>query len=378
MAEAADILIFAEDPGPAQYAAPLAEALAAQGWRAVVYAAGLAGEVLRQRHIPFVPVDGSMTPLSILSQVQPRCLLTGTSENPDSLGLQLIHEAQRRGISTAAFIDAGMNAAYRLRGRRAESLAYAPDWILVPDEWTKDQFIRIGAHADRTVVCGHPHYDHVQNLSRTWTAQDREEMRERLLPGLEKGQRVVVFVSEGSERLSLLSSPPSPGEYTMQGRGRSTGRTEIIIEELLGAVQTLPRRPYLVLRLHPKDQADDFQAYAAEFNHIDRASPPLELVFCADLVVGMTSILLLEAALLGSRTLSAVLRPEEKDWLSTVRQGATPCVMQRADLVMALADLLQKGDGNAAGLRPCVSEGSLRRVVDLVDRIMLHGRRGGS
>ena len=286
------------------------------------------------------------------------------------MGLQLIHEAQRRGISTAAFIDAGMNAAYRLRGRRDESLAYAPDWILVPDEWTKDQFIRIGAHADRTVVCGHPQYDHVQTLSRTWTAQDREGMRERLLPGLEEGQRVVVFVSEGSERLSLLSSPPSPEEYTMQGRGQSRGRTEIIIEELLGAVQTLPRRPYLVLRLHPKDQADDFQAYAAEFNHIDQASPPLELVFSADLVVGMTSILLLEAALLGSRTLAAVLRPEERDWLSNVRQGATPCVMQRADLIKALSDLLGDISPIPADQRYGLPESSLRLIVDSVDRIL--------
>ena len=97
MADAADILIFAEDPGPAQYAAPLPEALAAQGWHAVVYGAGLAKNFLRQRHIPFIPVDGSMTPESILRQVKPRCLLTGTSENPDSLGLHLIHEAQRSG-----------------------------------------------------------------------------------------------------------------------------------------------------------------------------------------------------------------------------------------------------------------------------------------
>jgi len=378
MAEAADILIFAEDPGAAHYAAPLAAALAAQGWQAVVYAAGLAGKVLRQRHIPFVPVDGSMTPRSILAQVRPRCLLTGTSENPDSLGLHLIHEAQRYGIRTAAFIDAGMNAAYRFRGRREEPLAHAPDWILVPDEWTKNEFIRAGASPDRTLVCGHPHYDYVLNLSRTWTAKEREQMRERLLPGLQEQQPVVVFVSEGSERLSLLSAPPSPSEYTMQGRGKSTGRTEIIIEEFLAAVQTLPQRPCLVLRLHPKDHADDFQAYGAEFDHIDQASPPLELVFCADLVVGMTSMLLLEAALLGRRTLAIVPRPAERDWLPTVRQGVTPCVTNRSDLAMTLADLLQDGGCASAGLCPCVSEGSLKRIIDFVERIMLPGGRAGS
>jgi hypothetical protein len=378
MAEAGDVLIFAEDPGPAQYAAPLPEALAAPGWHAVVYAAGLARDFLRRRHIPFVPVDGSMTPASILDQVKPRCLLTGTSENPDSLGLHLIHAAQRSGIATAAFIDAGVNAVYRFRGRADKPLAYAPDWILVPDEWTRAEFIRIGANPDRTVVCGHPHYDYVLNLSRTWTAQDRERMRERLLPGLLKHQRVVVFLSEGSDRLRLLSSPPSPGEYTMQGRGQSTGRTEMIIEELLEAVQTLTPRPYLVLRLHPKDEADDFQAYAAEFNHIDQASPPLELVFCADLVVGMTSMLLMEAALLGRPTLSIVPRAVERDWLPTVRQGVTPCVMYRADLGKALADPLRNGSSAPADLRASVPESSLQLMVDFVNRIMLQGRKANS
>jgi hypothetical protein len=370
MAEAADVLIFAEDPGPAQYAAPLPEALAAQGWRAVVYAAGLAGNFLRQRHVPFVPVDRSMTPESILRQVKPRCLLTGTSENPDSLGLHLIHAAQRSGITTAAFIDAGVNAVYRFRGRRDEPLAYVPDWILAPDEWTREEFIRIGANPDRIVICGHPHYDYVLNLSRTWTAQDRDRLRECLLPGLPKHQRVVVFLSEGSERLSLLSSLPSPSEYTLQGRGTSTGRTEMIIEELLEAVQTLPQRPYLVLRLHPKDGTDDFRAYGADFNHIDQASSPLEIVFCADLVVGMTSMLLMEAALLGRRTLAILARAVERDWLPTVRQGVTPCVMHRADLVKALTDLLGDDSSTPDSLYDGVPESSLMLIVGFVEMIL--------
>jgi hypothetical protein len=151
------------------------------------------------------------------------------------------------------------------RGRR-DGPGLRVDWILVPDDWTRDEFIRIGASPDQTLVCGHPHYDYVLSLSRTWTAKDRAQMRETLLPGLRNHQRVVVFLSEGSEGLRRLSPPPSTSEYTLQGRGNRTGRTEIIIEEFLEAVQTLPQRPYLVLRLHPKDRPDDFRVYAADFN----------------------------------------------------------------------------------------------------------------
>jgi hypothetical protein len=368
-----DVLIFVEDPGPALYAAPIPKALSEKGWHSVICAAGLARDVLGQRNIPFLPVDAGLTAAGLIHELKPKVLLTGTSENPDSLGLQLILTARKTGIPTAAFIDAGVNAPFRFRGRREQPLTYAPEWIMVPDEWTKNDFVRIGATPERTVVCGHPQYDHVLALSRTWTASDGEDFRHRLLPGLAKRQRVVVFVSEGSERIRLLSPIPSVDEYSLKGRGDRTGRTEIVIEEFLMAIKTLPDRPYLVLRFHPKDRPDDFQAYRGDFDHMDHDSPPLELVFCADLVVGMTSMLLLEAALLGKQTLSIVPRAAEREWLPTVRHGITPCVMDRSGLAGALQELLQNGGPPQQGPRSWVPDWSLTRLVELVGRILASG-----
>jgi hypothetical protein len=369
----ADVLIFVEDTGPAHYAAPLPEALYSSGWRSMVYAAGLSREVLWQRHIPFVELDGSVTPESVLQRVRPRLVLTGTSENPDSFGLQLLAAAQYANIMTAAFIDAGTNASYRFRGRSDKALAYAPDWILVPDDWTRDEFIHIGLNADKVIVCGHPQYDHVLNLYKTWTDNDRSRYKQRFLPGISDQQQVVIFLSEGSERVSLLSPLPPMQEYTLRGWGRSKGRTEIIIEELLTAMQALPQRPYLVLRLHPKDRIVDFQAYAEYFDRIDHTSPPLELVFCADLVVGMTSMLLLEASLLGRKTMSIVPRAVEKKWLPTVREEITPCVVNHDEVVTTMTGLLGEGTATQVGHRMYVPAGSLVKFVEFVGKVLNHG-----
>ncbi len=369
----ADVLIFVEDPGPALYAAPIPKALSEKGWQSIIYAAGLARDALGQRNIPFVPADARSTAAGLIHEVKPKVLLTGTSENPDSLGLQLILAAREAGIPTAAFIDAGVNAPFRFRGRQEQPLAYAPEWIIVPDEWAKNEYVRIGATPERTIVCGHPQYDHVLALSRTWTASNLEAFRRRLLPGLATGQKVVIFVSEGSERVPLLSPIPSVDEYSLKGRGGRTGRTEIVIEEFLMATETLFERPYLVLRLHPKDRPDDFLAYGADFDHMDHGSPPLELVFCADLVVGLTSMLLLEAVLLGKQTLSIVPRAAEREWLPTVRHGVTPCVMDRTGVARALQELLQNGGSPLQGRRSWVPEGSLMRLVELVGRILASG-----
>jgi len=363
--------MFVEDPGPAHYVASLPGSLAENGWHSVVYATGLARNVLLNRQIPFIAVDEFATPESILHQLQPRLLLTGTSESPDSLGLQLIRAAQQYGIVTAAFIDAGMNSEYRFRGNSNEALFFAPDWILVPDDWTRHDFIRIGARADRTVICGHPQYDYVLSLRRTWTAEDRNNWRRQFLPAVADRQQVIVFLSEGSERVSLLSPIPPLQEYTLQGWGNRTGRTEIILEEFLMAAQTLQQRPYLVLRLHPKDHQNDFHIYTTDFDHIDYELPPLELVFCADLVVGMTSMLLMEAALLGRQTLSILPRVEEMYWLSGVRDGMIPHVTTRDALQRMLNDFAQSN--------PIISPvrnnhmptlGAAQRIIELISSLM--------
>jgi hypothetical protein len=369
----ADILIFVEDPGPAHYAAPLPEEFAKKGWRTVVYAAGLACSILKQRDVPFFMIEDGWVAGALLREIQPRMLLTGTSENPASFGLQLITAARRAGIQTAAFIDAGVNAPYRFRGDSDDALACAPDWVLVPDDWTRAEFVRIGIREDKLRVCGHPQYDHVLGLGRTWTDADREHMRRTFLPGIEDRRKAVVFLSEGSERVTLLSPLPPLKEYSLRGKGTRTGRTEIIIEEFLEAVQTLKERPYLVLRLHPKDQPDDFKTYAAHFDRIDHASPPLELMFCADLAVGMTSMLLLEAALLGRKTLSIVPRPAEKEWLPTARQGITPCVMTRPDLTAALNDLLQSELPFQPISHLNMAAGSLERISRVIEEVLTDG-----
>ncbi|MGV8081450.1 MAG: hypothetical protein AB2L22_15505 [Syntrophales bacterium] len=330
----------------------------------------MAMDVLAKRKVDFMPAREGLSAETLIREIQPRVLLTGTSENPDTLGLRLIDAARQAEIPSAAFVDAAMNASYRFRQRSTDALASAPDWILVPDVWTQDEFVRIGARADRVIVCGHPHYDYVLNLFKTWTDIDREAMRKKLLPGLAKGRQVLIFLSEGSERVPLLQPVPLE-EYVMRGRGLRKGRTEIIMEEFLDAVGTLPQRPYLVLRLHPKDHGDDFKEYGDEFDCIDQTSPPLELVYCADLVVGMTSMLLLEAALLGRRTLSIVPRELEKEWLPTIRQGITPCVTNRADLAVTLKGLVQKS--GVVEHRPFIAEGALTHLLEFMERVCNHG-----
>lgn len=366
-----DIMIFVEDPGPANYIATLPAALAKEGRKTIVIAAGLAREHLLKRGIRFDPVSPFMTADDVLSNICPKLLLTGTSENPDSLGLSLILSAHREGITSVGLVDAGVNAMYRFRGRHQDSLAYAPDWVLVPDEWTRQDFIKLGFPEEKTIVCGHPHYDHVMDQKQLLSDEGRLAVRHRLLPDIPDDKKLLIFVSEGSENVQLLSPKTPLEEYNMTGRGCRTGRTEIIIEELLIALKSIPQKPYLLLRLHPKDDPNDFVAYLEDFDQIDWKAPAHELVFCADLVVGMTSMLIMEAALLDRPTLSILPRDIEKDWLHSIRAGMTTYVTKRSELIKMLADHLKTDSDPLAGKnRPFIAYGSLQRTVGFIDNLL--------
>lgn len=368
----ADVLVFVEDPGAAGYAADLPAALEAEGVRARMLARGSAEGYLRERGHAVPAVPEGLAADALLDAVRPRLVVVGTSENPDTLGLALVDAARARGIGTVGLVDAFPNAAHRFRGRGERPLAHAPDWLAVPDEWTREAFLELGVPPARTVVCGHPQYDRVRAVGGELAREGREAVRARVLPDA-GGRPVVVFVAEISTGLDPEQFRRSAA-YTLHGRGGSAGRTEVVLEELLDALRLIDPRPYLVLRLHPKNSAEEFAAYAGEIDLVSAGGSALELVYAADLVVGMTSMLLLEAEILGSPTLAVVPRAVERDWLPSIRRGGTPCVETRAALRDALPRLVRGGRGRAPG-GGVAAPGSLERVGRLVaDRL---GREEG-
>ena len=175
--------------------------------------------------------------------------------------------------------------------------------------------------------------------------QPRGLVRARILPQEALDRSVLVFVSEKSTGLNPEQFQKSES-YTLHGRGASTLRTEIVVEELLDAITNIKTqgidRPYMILRHHPKETNKDLLGLAQEFDSTSNTGDPLELVYAADLVVGISTNLLNEAHLLGAKTLAVVPRVEEADWLPFVRNGEIPWVADRQNLREALIRLLSK------------------------------------
>ena len=359
-----DILLFAEDPGAANFLIPVYSCLLENGLTVKVLVAGIAEEYFGKSNIPYETICSQNKAADIFDQINPKVLITGTACNPDTMGLLMIDVAKKRGILSISVVDAIMNAELRFCGRTENCMAYVPDWVLVPEEGIKREFVGLGISKDRILVCGHPHYDYLLEKKKLFDSQNTSVIRAKQLPEAPPEQKVVVFACEGSVRISPINQEEL-AVYTFRGRGFARGRTEIVMEEFLDALTSMGHQPYLILRIHPKDCMEDYALYLSEFDLVSQGGDPLELLYASDLVVGMTSMLLQEAVVLGVPVLSIVPRLIEKEWLPTVRSGITACVTTREELKNQLELLLSNG-GSKNKIQTIIDQGSSKRIVAFI------------
>jgi hypothetical protein len=331
--------VFVEDPGAANGVLGLEARLAKMGVTSHLVATGAAGAFLHARDERFHPLKEGESARALLERVRPYAVFVGTAESPDTLALQIVDEARHLGLPSVGFVDAVSCADHRWRGHSQQPLAHCPDYLLVCDAETQDVFVNLGVPPARIQICGHPQFDAILSRRAELREVDRGELRRRLWPALGRtaeARRIVVFCGErstgGFDDPAFDAQFRRSPDYTMNGRGSKDTRTEIIAEEVLDALTALPERPFSVLRFHPKNQPEDFGPLLHEFDATSVGGSALDLLFASDLVIGMSSMVLLEAALLGRPTLSVIARPAERDWLPALARGVTPSVQTRSDL----------------------------------------------
>lgn len=361
-----NILIHVEDPGAANIVVGLPEQLSKKGISCVLYASNTAVPYLSVRHQKLVNVDGGIA-ADIIEAHSPKLVVVGTSENPDGFDLALTAAAKTMNIPTVALIDMQFNIDRRFRGQSSNPLAYAPDWLAVPDEASQNAAIALGFPQDRVRICGHPHYDRIRSKRKELEHQDRTALRKHHFPGLDLDRPILLFAAEGVDQLNPKISFRDP-DFTLHGRGTSDFRTAIVLEELIDAAKTCHTKPQIVLRLHPKNQRSDFTAYLNEVDTVSEGGDPLELMWAADGITGMSSMLLLEAYLLRLPTLSILTRPHEAEWLVTLANGLTPIAHTRQEVRFMLDELIS-GKLNPVQEQDTLSVGGLAKLTTAIKEL---------
>lgn len=348
-----EIPIYVEDPGAANMVLGLAAALNDLGIRPRLLAGGAAEAYLQARKE--TPEPAPSAGLGTMLTPKTAACVIGTSENPDTPAFALAVEARALGIPTVCLIDGPANADRRLRGRSSDALSHLTDWLLVADETTRHAFAALNVDTGRIRVVGNPALDEVRKEGDALAGRGRAAVRRDVFPNLPDGAPLILFLTELSDGLDPEQFRRSP-DYTLHGRGETDGRTEIVLEEVLQAAARVAPDAVVALRLHPKTPAEMYAAYGDEIAAISEGGSAYQALFAADLVVGLSTALLSEAALLGCPVLSVLPRTCEVAWLAGGESGLVPHVSTRHNLYGALAHALTDPEG----FRATRQEGAVR------------------
>lgn len=342
----ADVLIFIEDPGAANFLARLPQSLEKAGISCRVVADGLAIKYCQDRNINYEIISQE----KLLTERYKFCLV-GTSENDASTGLALIKNAKKQGVVSVGIVDMEIHADKRFSGKTDNPLEYAPDWLFVPDESTKSVFVGMGYDGNNILITGHPHLDYLLEVQKKFEQTGVPQLKAKLFPSLKQDQLVVGFVAEPKSIVKPLSTCRSV-EYTLAGRGDDDFRTIIVLEELLDALKqagVVANKPYTVVRLHPKNMIEEFTAIENEVDRFSSGGDPLEVIMACDVVFGLSSMLLQEAIVLNKPVISILPRYDEFSRLAPLVKNPNRVIYSRKELRKLINEELTKYNSSHGG-----------------------------
>ena len=226
---------------------------------------------------------------AIFDKFQPYLLFTGTSYT-SRIEMDFVREAAKRGIPSASFVDHYTGFDVRFASDEARIL---PDEIHVLDEKAASLAREAGLPESRIRITGNPYHEFL----RSWQSQLTKE---------EVFQQLGIPVSEAKTILF------APDPLSNAGGVEKFGIDEVaILGLLLEALGEIGKPIQLLIKAHPNQSMEHLKTGLKNLpRNVEVHLVPSEkdallndIIQHADLVAGMFSSLLIEAELLGAKTL---------------------------------------------------------------------------
>lgn len=274
------------------------------------------------------------TLIELFKKEKPDLVFTATSLG-DSIEKKIIKVARVQKIKTVSLID--FWSSYKLRFGK-----YLPDYILVIDEIMKKEMAREGFDPQKLVITGSPCFDAFKAAKR-------------------KG-KFITFFSQPFSELGINS------DYNeMQ-----------VFEDLVAVLEKLRPGTSLKIKFHPREKK------LKKFDKIIKKSildcsivktGAEDLIKKSKLVLGMNSVALFQAAMMGKTVLSYQPNLKGLDPLISNRFGLSTVVYKKKDLAPAFKKMIsvRPEKKNLKIIKKYTQNNSTQKVINFITKLLKNG-----
>jgi len=252
--------------------------------------------------------------LDYLKKEGPSLIITGImGEKEQGLDFNFILAARKLKIRMITFLDSWLNYSQRLisiDGKR--KFEYLTDKLVLMNRYAYERMIQEAPDIDsrRLEVIGHLYYRDMLK---------RIENESSSIP-IRKGVPRILFLSQPLEEI-YGNDPQSPSYI---------GYTQYtIIEKVIDSVKKIERPYEIIIRIHPRDKRERYDQFLSHGVNIriDENTNTEELVKGSDIVLGMSSIMLIDSILFKKYTTSVQIG---------LRKGRDMCVLTESGFLKSL------------------------------------------
>lgn len=266
--------------------------------------------------------------------LNPDLLITDTinlARVPESWVTNFLWEqAVLHAIPSIAYVDCWWGYGIRFFPEPDSKKGVLPNMIVAIDDNARIEMIHEGLPAERINVLGSPRFEEIMQY------QSRKSKSKAIVQDL--------GIQDGDFLLTFVSQPLGKDAVEKWGFNEET-----VFQAILESIGTYPEMSSLklVVILHPEEDEAALRGLSVQYNPgLDiifyQGKDALDIIVASDLVLGMASILLVEAMLMKKPVLSIQPGLKREDMLVTNRIGATQLITSIAELKSCLHPLLSE------------------------------------
>lgn len=297
-----------------------------------------------------------------LTSFQADALLLGTSINDREDEKTFLQAARSLGIPSLAVLDFWSNYHGRFATRPEPApMDAVPDCLAVMDETARFDLEALGIPASVIAVTGQPAFDRLHESPPSIEACI--ELRRAI--GCRPEERLVLFASQPFRELTAQTGmAPVPYDEVELAR------------MVLAASRDLKAR--LWIRPHPRELPDKYEMLTNEGAILSKEGDSRHALHAADAIVGMSTVFLLEAAIIGKPVLSLQPGIQGEGPLPLRRLKLATLFTREVSLQSVRAWLATANCGSAPNPAPALATslrpGAAIRVIIEIERLVTRRR----